>query len=62
MHLQIVIDTSGDTRRQFDPADGSEVAEAGKRFRDLVGDRFHRREADRKGHLGAGAPVRSYRP
>jgi hypothetical protein len=36
MHLQIVMDTSGDTRHQFDPADASAVAEAEKRFRELV--------------------------
>jgi hypothetical protein len=40
MHLQIVMDTSGDTRQQFDPADASAVAEAEKRFRDLVGAGF----------------------
>jgi hypothetical protein len=36
MHLQIVMDTSGDTRHQFDPEDASAVAEAEKRFRNLV--------------------------
>jgi hypothetical protein len=36
MHLQIVMDTSGDTRHQFDPEDASALAEAEKRFRNLV--------------------------
>jgi hypothetical protein len=36
MHLQIVMDMSGDTRHRFDPADASAVAEAEKRFRNLV--------------------------
>jgi hypothetical protein len=36
MHLQIVMDVSGDTRHQFDPDDASAVAEAEKRFRELV--------------------------
>jgi hypothetical protein len=34
MHFQIVMDTSGDTRHQFDPDDASAVAEAEKRFGD----------------------------
>jgi hypothetical protein len=33
---QIVMDTSGDTRHQFDPDDPSAVAEAERRFRDLI--------------------------
>jgi hypothetical protein len=40
MNLQIVMDTSGDTRHQFDPKDASTVSEAEKRFRDLVGAGF----------------------
>jgi hypothetical protein len=36
MHFQIVMDTSGDTRHQFNPEDGSAVAEAEKRFGDLT--------------------------
>jgi hypothetical protein len=40
MHLQIVMDTSGDTRHQFDPADASAVAEAEKRFGELIGAGF----------------------
>jgi hypothetical protein len=37
MHLQIVMDTSGDTRHQFDPEDTSAVADAERRFRELTG-------------------------
>jgi hypothetical protein len=36
MNLQIVMDTSGDTRLQFDPEDASAVAEAEKRFHELT--------------------------
>ena len=36
MHLQIVMDTSGDTRHLFNPEDAGAVAEAEKRFRELV--------------------------
>jgi hypothetical protein len=34
MRTQIVMDTSGDTRHQFDPDDPSAVAEAERRFRE----------------------------
>jgi hypothetical protein len=40
MHSQIVIDTSGDTRHQFDPDDAAAVAEAEKRFGELIGKGF----------------------
>jgi hypothetical protein len=40
MHLQIVMDTSGDTRHQFDSEDTSAVAEAERRFRELTGAGF----------------------
>jgi hypothetical protein len=36
MRMQIVMDTSGDTRHQFDPDDPSAVAEAEIRFRNLT--------------------------
>jgi hypothetical protein len=36
MHFQIVMDMSGDTRHQFHPDDASALAEAEKRFRNLV--------------------------
>jgi hypothetical protein len=40
MRTQIVMDTSGDTRHQFDPDEASEVAEAEKRFAELTGAGF----------------------
>jgi hypothetical protein len=40
MHLQIVMDTSGDTRHQFDPKDAGAVIDAERRFCDLVGAGF----------------------
>jgi hypothetical protein len=40
MPTQIVMDHTGDTRHQFDPADAAAVAEAEKRFRELTGAGF----------------------
>jgi hypothetical protein len=40
MATQIVMDHTGDTRHQFDPADVSAVAEAERRFSDLTGAGF----------------------
>jgi hypothetical protein len=40
MHSQIIMDTSGDSRHQFDPNDAAAVAEAEKRFSDLIGKGF----------------------
>jgi hypothetical protein len=40
MAMQIVIDHTGDTRHQFDPADVSAVAEAERRFKELTGAGF----------------------
>jgi hypothetical protein len=40
MHFQIIMDTSGDTRHQFDAADASAVAEAERRFSELIGAGF----------------------
>jgi hypothetical protein len=40
MHFQIIMDTSGDTRHQFDPNDGAAVAEAERRFGELIGNGF----------------------
>jgi hypothetical protein len=37
MGIQIVIDNSGDSRFEFDPADQDAVAKATKRFRELTG-------------------------
>jgi hypothetical protein len=40
MRTQIVMDTTGDTRHQFDPDDVKAVAEAEKRFIELTGAGF----------------------
>jgi hypothetical protein len=40
MATQIVMDHTGDTRHQFDPADVVAVAEAERRFKELTGAGF----------------------
>ena len=40
MAIQIVMDHTGDTGHQFDPADAAAVAEAEKRFMELTGAGF----------------------
>ncbi len=40
MATQIVMDHTGDTRYQFDPADAAAVAEAERRFRELTDSGF----------------------
>ena len=40
MATQIVMDATGDTRHEFDPADAAAVAEAENRFRELTGAGF----------------------
>jgi hypothetical protein len=40
MPAQIVIDRSGDTRHEFDPADASAVEKAEARFKELTGAGF----------------------
>jgi hypothetical protein len=40
MATQIVMDHTGDTRHQFDPADATAVAEAEVRFKELTGAGF----------------------
>jgi hypothetical protein len=40
MHLQSVMDRSGDTRHHFDPEDAIAVAEAERRFVELTGSGF----------------------
>jgi hypothetical protein len=40
MATQIVMDHTGDSRHQFDPADAAAVAEAEKRFKMLTGAGF----------------------
>jgi hypothetical protein len=59
MHLQIVLDTSGDTRHQFAPEDASAVAEAERRFLELTGAGFI--AAKRTGN-GASELIRQFDP
>jgi hypothetical protein len=40
MSTQIVMDKTGDTRHEFDPADGAALAEAERRFNQLTGAGF----------------------
>ena len=40
MATQIVMDKTGDTRHEFDPADGAALAEAERRFNQLTGAGF----------------------
>jgi len=40
MATQIVMDHTGDTRHQFDPADAAAVSEAEARFKELTGSGF----------------------
>ena len=40
MHFQIIMDTSGDTRHPFDPADAIAVADAESRFAELIQNGF----------------------
>jgi hypothetical protein len=40
MHLQIVMDSNGDTRHEFDPKDLSSLATAEARFQELTGKGF----------------------
>ena len=40
MARQIVMDTTGDTCHEFDPADPTAVAEAERRFKELTGASF----------------------
>ena len=40
MHLQIVMDSNGDTRHGFDPADLSSLVTAEARFQELTGKGF----------------------
>lgn len=53
MATQIVMDTTGDTRHEFDPADAAAVAEAENRFRELTGAGFTAalRKADGRSEL-----------
>jgi hypothetical protein len=40
MHFQIVMDSNGDTRHEFDPADLAALATAEARFHELTGKGF----------------------
>jgi hypothetical protein len=59
MHVQIVMDLSGDTRHEFSPDDATAVAEAEKRFGELVAKGFI--AAKRTGG-GTSALVRQFDP
>lgn len=59
MGTQIVMDTSGDTRHQFDPDDAIAVAEAERRFVKLTGAGFI--AAKRTGN-GAAELIRRFDP
>jgi hypothetical protein len=59
MATQIVMDHTGDTRHQFNPADAAAVAEAERRFKELTGYGFTaaKRLADGKSEV-----VKSFDP
>jgi hypothetical protein len=59
MHFQIIMDTSGDTRHQFDPTDAVAVADAEKRFGDLTRAGF---VAARRTGNGTSVLVRNFDP
>jgi hypothetical protein len=40
MAVHVVMDHTGDTRHEFDPADAAAIAVAGKRFQELTGAGF----------------------
>ena len=59
MATQIVMDHTGDTRHQFDPADAAAVAEAEVRFKELIGAGF---TAARRLDDGKSEVLRSFDP
>jgi hypothetical protein len=59
MAIQIVMDTTGDSRHQFDPRDAKAVAEAEQRFNELTGAGFI--AAERTG-AGESRRVKSFNP
>ena len=59
MERQIVMDPTGDSRHEFDPADAVAVAEAEKRFKELTGAGFT--AAKRLGE-GKSEVIRSFDP
>lgn len=59
MAKQIVMDATGDSRHEFDPADTAAVAEAERRFKELTGAGFT--AAVRRGE-GRSELIRSFDP
>jgi hypothetical protein len=59
MHFQIIMDTSGDTRHQFDPEDAGAVAEAERRFGELIQAGF---VAAKRTRTGTSELVRQFDP
>jgi hypothetical protein len=59
MATQIVMDHTGDTRHQFDPADATAVAEAEVRFKELTGAGF---TAAKRLDAGKSKVIRSFDP
>ena len=59
MARQIVMDATGDTRHEFDPADAVGMAEAERRFKELTGAGFT--AAVRRGE-GRSELIRSFDP
>jgi hypothetical protein len=59
MATQIVMDATGDTRHEFDPADAAAVADAERRFKQLTGAGF-----TAAGRIGEGRSelIRSFDP
>jgi hypothetical protein len=58
MAVQIVMDHTGDTRHEFDPADAHAVAEAEKRFEELTGAGFTAAKRLGEGKSEVGALIR----
>lgn len=50
MHIQRVMDRTGDSRFEFDPSNAAAVAEAEKRFTELTGTGFRAAEKTGEGH------------
>jgi hypothetical protein len=59
MAIQIVMDTTGDSRHQFDPRDAKAVAEAEQRFNELTGAGFIAAE---RTAAGESRRVKSFNP
>ena len=59
MPVQIVMDTTGDTRHYFDPADEASAARAEERFKELTGTGF---TAAKRTAAGASELIRTFDP